>query len=91
MGTLIKTDTSVVNVVPKNGKTFSLKELQELVGGNIELLVLPTGKEMYLNEDGKSLGLPVNSKATKLARTAGIALWDQVLGDVVLPLPSEVE
>lgn len=42
-------------VVVKN----ELEKLQELVGGNLEAVSLPDGTDLYCNEDGVSLGLPL--------------------------------
>lgn len=66
MAKLLKTDEMEFEVKPENGKTFELKELQEMVGGYIEIVHLPSGKEMVINEEGKNLGLPVNRLATEL-------------------------
>lgn len=43
---------------------FDLKFLQEIVGGNIELLSTFDGKDMVVNEDAMSLKLPPNLWAT---------------------------
>lgn len=67
---LIKTDGSVMEVMPFGGKkSFSLKELQEIVGGSIDIQRLPKSKKkLVLNESGKLIGLPVNKVASKLWR-----------------------
>ncbi len=36
----------------------TLKDMQQLVGGNIEVLSLPGGCQLVCNEDGKFLTLP---------------------------------
>lgn len=53
---------------PKNGSTFELEELQEVVGGYIELVRLNDGRIIIVNEDGLSLNLPVNIEATNILR-----------------------
>ena len=53
-------------VEPENGSDFSLKELQTMVGGCIEIVNLPSGKIMVVNEEGRLIGLPINSIATEL-------------------------
>ncbi len=45
---------------------LSLEKLQELVGGNIELIHLRNGKELFINEDGYNLGLPENPHFTEI-------------------------
>ena len=58
-------------ISPNNGKHFQLEELQEIVGGYIEVMNLPTmEKKMVLNEDGRSMELPINRLATALFRDA---------------------
>lgn len=66
MATLIKTDGTVKKVVPKNGKSFSLKEMQGFVGRIIDMVPLPSGKEFVLNDEGKLDGLPKNERATEI-------------------------
>jgi hypothetical protein len=44
----------------------SLKEMQDLVGGYIELVYLNEKQFMVVNEDGHSLGLPYNQAANNI-------------------------
>lgn len=53
---------------PNNGSTFELEELQEVVGGYIEIVRLNDGRIIIVNEDGLSLNLPVNIEATNILR-----------------------
>ena len=65
--------------IEPEGKTWTLKELQEYVGGYIELLSLPIkGRVLVTNEEGKLKGLPFNKNATDLYQL------DIIVGDVVL-------
>jgi len=86
MGLLLKADGTKNHVVPKNGKTFSLKEMQGFVGGYIEMLQLQDGRIMWCNEEGKLKGLPVNSLATSACK-----YFDTIVGDVLITEPGEVE
>lgn len=81
-GLLIKTDGTQTEVEPADGKRFSLKELQGFVGGYIELVRLPTGMDIWLNEEGKLNDLTFNEKATALANGV-IAQSDYIVGDVL--------
>lgn len=90
MATLIRQDGSSEVVYPK-GKVFSLEELQHLVGGYIELIVLPNGLDAYINEDGKELLLPVNNRATTLLQSVGIHPHDYVVGNLVVCTRQETE
>lgn len=53
---------------PNNGTTFELEEMQEIVGGYIEIIRLNDGRVIIVNEDGLSLNLPVNIEATNILR-----------------------
>lgn len=55
-----------IEVEPKNGKTFELRELQDLVNGMIEVASLSHGEIMIMNEEGTLFNLPVNYQATVL-------------------------
>lgn len=54
-------------VQPANGVSFTLKEAQSIVGGLVEVVDLPDGRIMIINEEGKLIGLDRNEAATKLA------------------------
>ena len=54
------------DVEPENGTDFTLDELQEFVGGYIEIVHLHDGKIMVVNEEGRLLNLPPNWMATDL-------------------------
>jgi len=84
MATLLKSDGTKETITPANGKTFTLKEMQTLVGGFIQIIGLPNGANLVMNEDGKIEELPYNLEATLLGEKAGIATEDYIVGDVVL-------
>ncbi len=69
---------------PKKG--FSLKELQAIVGGSIEIVKCKDGKLMVINEEGKLDGLPVNRKATGLYIYGSLdpEAWDKGTGDQIV-------
>lgn len=64
MTRIIETNGTVTEVTPANGQAFSLKELQTMVGGYIEVLRTPKGIFVF-NECGLIDGLQPNPKATK--------------------------
>lgn len=86
---LIKTNGEVVPVTPKNGTDFQIDELNEMVGGYIEIVHPPSmqGAIMVINEEGKLKGLPFNLLATMTAHLAG----DHIVGNVLLCHPSQVK
>lgn len=70
VGMIIAPDAPQRIVYPANGKKFSLAELQAAVEGNIELVRIRPGTArgmMYINEEGKLLGLLPNVAATQIA------------------------
>jgi hypothetical protein len=88
MARLIPASGSEEHVTPA-GRAFTLEELQAFVGGYIEGIRTVDGKMMFLNEDGKRLGLPLNQAATALTRLA--AIGDYIVGTVVVVEDFEVE
>lgn len=68
---ILNTDGIYSDAVPANGKDFSLKEAQTIVGGLVTCLPLPAsvGKGLILvcNEEGLILRLPLNETASQLA------------------------
>jgi hypothetical protein len=91
MGQIIRPNGSREQITPADGKEFSLKEMQEVVGGYIELVTLVPGELfMFVNEDGHALGLPLNLKATHLYHRAGGRPEYPVLGTVLVTSSKEV-
>src|SRR5262245_18141196 len=84
MATLIRVDGSEKQVSPQNGRNFTTDELQSYVGGWLDLLKLPSGDCLWLDEEGKMKGKPRNGRATTLGHACGIARSDFVVGDVLV-------
>lgn len=65
------TDGVEKEVHPKKGKFFSYEELKDYVKGYIEIVPLPSGKSIVVNEEGKMepgvcmADTPKNELATK--------------------------
>lgn len=67
----------------------NLESYQAAVDGMIEAVYLTRDNEdtacMYLNEEGKITGLPINAMASKAAwRGAAIPINDYIAGDVIV-------
>lgn len=62
---------------------FSLKTLQRVVGGYIEVVHLKEGGLMVLDEEGKLKDKPINQIATDMTREI-LAPSDVIVGDVVI-------
>jgi len=91
MATIYKADGSTVLIEPKI-KYFSLKELQDIVGGYIEMLYLKNDEVMVLNEEGKILEMPVNVRATDIANmNRVISAFDIIVGDVLVCKSEEIQ
>ena len=65
---IIYTDKEAEDYTPKNGKTFALTEMQEIVGGYVEPIRLNDGRMIIVDEDGKSKDKAVNIPATNILR-----------------------
>lgn len=65
MATIFKVDSPKgKSVEPKNGTNFSLKELQDVVHGYIEIVRLTGNQIMVVNEEGAINGMELNIAAT---------------------------
>ena len=90
MAQIIKTNGEIIDVEQKNGKDFKLRELQKIVDGYIEIVWLPNGKIMVLNEDGKSRELETNIEATRIYYNV-FGYTDIIVGDVLICDANQVE
>ena len=77
MATHIKASGEALEVQPAKGKKFSLAELQAFVDGYIELVRLGPGQLMFVNEEGRLKGLPLNLQASLIA-------GQTIVGDVII-------
>ena len=87
MATLYEPSGRDSDYVPRNGKKFTLEELQALVGGYIEMVRIPgdAGKRvLFVDEKGKLKGLRPNVRASHLA-------GQLIVGNAVLCSPKEVD
>ena len=75
----------MVEIQPRNGRYFKLRELQKIVDGHIEILTLNGNEIMVVNEEGKIHDLPLNLQATELF---GL---DVIVGDVLVCNYNEVK
>jgi hypothetical protein len=63
----ITADGIIEDFLPDDGGTFTLKELQDAVGGWVEFVRLAGERTMVVNEVGHLINLPLNVGATTLA------------------------
>lgn len=88
---IYKQSGRVARVSPSNGTDFTLRELQGIVGGYIELVHLGNGNVMVINEEAKGkIGTTINMSATRIAREHQ-AIWvhDCIVGDALV-CPTEM-
>lgn len=84
---IIKASGDIQEVSPKNGSDFSLEELQEIVGGYIEVVYFHDGTNriMIVDEEGKLKNYPINEAASEIAyQGKGVGIMDYIVGDVLL-------
>lgn len=78
-------DGAFIYKEPKNGTDFSLEELQEFVGGDIEIITLADDLIMVVNEEGKLFDLPFNEAATEILRGCSInSTNDYIVGSALI-------
>ena len=85
-----------MKTIYRDDKEMSLKEMQDTVGGNIQLAYDDGKTQIICNEEGKLKGLPENEEATnmwwdmldKKAKSLQIDLdtvtYDYLVGDVLV-------
>ena len=62
----------------------SLEKLQEMVGGNIEVLTLNNGDTLVTNRDGRMMNLNYNSEATKIYQENTSVKGIDIVGQAVV-------
>lgn len=85
MARLIRANGTEEYIVP-TGRQWSLKELQDAVGGYIEMMPGIDPVRIVLNEEGRLRDLPANAVATRIVHT----VLAEMLGVKVDDLPREV-
>lgn len=65
---IIYVDKEAEDYTPKNGRTFALTEMQEIIGGYIEPIRLNDGRMIIVDEEGKPKNKAVNIPATNILR-----------------------
>jgi hypothetical protein len=82
MARLVRVNGTVEELVPKNAK-FQVKELQKLIGGYFEFIILGDGYVMVVDEDGTRKGLAINWKAAEIYGA-------RIVGDVLIAKRGEL-
>ena len=64
----VNTDAVEFKIIDDVKDEPGLKSAQEFVGGLVQGIEFPNGDYLIVNEEGKSMGLPLNPEATTLWR-----------------------
>ena len=80
---IYKTTGEVIEISPKNGAFYTLDELQEIVGGSIEIIHLTNNKIMVINDEDKLINLLHNENATILYKFC-LDTDDFIVGDALV-------
>ncbi len=86
---LAKCTGTMQPIMPMNGETYSLVEMQHYVGGCIEKIDLGCGKVLIVDEEGKMKGKLLNGIATWWLLLSGMPGW--IAGDAMLIESSHFE
>lgn len=73
---VLRTDGTFKYYQPKNKKSLTAEEIQEVIHGFFELVTTPQGNFLVVDEDGLLKKLPVNALATDIA-------GQQIVGDAL--------
>lgn len=79
-----------VEVQPKNGTDFQLEELQDYIGGYIEIVRLNGDEIMVIDEEGKLKNLPFNVGATLVFNERSGIMDDIIVGNALVCKTEEV-
>jgi hypothetical protein len=79
---------AITTVTPNNGNVFTANDIHTLVDGLLECLVLPDGRLMWIDEEGKLKGKLPNLVATFMALTV-LQQGDVIVGDAVITTRAE--
>ena len=80
---IVYPDKDSEDYTPKNGKTFGLTEMQEIIGGYIEPIRLNDGRMIIVDEEGKSKDKAVNIPATNILRRDHYTT-DYIVGNAIV-------
>ena len=81
MAKLFKVDGTIQDVKPANGKSFTLEELQKMVGGLIQVVPVFRTKLIVVDEEGRMKNYKHNVIASMLVDGQ---INGDIVGDMVL-------
>ena len=84
MKALVLKTNNTIQVEEDTEEFVSYATLSRAVGGMIEAVTLPSGLTLWVNEEGKMNGLPVNDYATRLFDSAFGSGIDIIVGNAII-------
>lgn len=92
---ILKTDGTEIEVMPKDGKHFTLQELYAIIGTNdpmVEVVpLLSKGEILVAHENGIAMDLPPNDNATMYCAVDVILGPQGIVGDVLICQDNMIE
>ena len=90
IATIISPNGEVDSVSLPEDEEARLHQLQDLVGGYIEVVALPCERHMVINENGKDGPHMINYTATAIAHEAEAIMHSDYIAGVAVILSAEV-
>lgn len=89
MARLIKSNGKEILVFPENEGVFKLREVQEVIGGDVEILPIEIDSVMIIHKDCELKHLTFNKRATDIAFQNNV--FRCITGDVLICASEEIE
>lgn len=89
MAILIKSNGIEIPVFPENESVFKLREVQEVIGEDVEILPIEIDSVMIIHKDCELMHLPLNRRATYIAHQNDV--FRCVAGDALICASEEIE
>lgn len=89
MARLIKSNGKEIPVFPENEGIFKLREVQEVIGGDVEILPIEIDSVMIIHKDCELKHLTFNKRATDIAFQNNV--FRCITGDVLICASEEIE
>lgn len=89
MAILIKSNGKEIPVFLESGGIFKLREAQEVIGGDVEILPIEIDSVMIVHKDCDLMRLPLNRRAMCIALQNDV--FRCVTGDVLICASEEIE
>lgn len=89
MARLIKSNGKEILMFPENEGVFKLREVQEVIGGDVEILPIEIDSVMIIHKDCELKHLTFNKRATDIAFQNNV--FRCIIGDVLICASEEIE